>query len=49
MTEEQRKQVINALAEWIIDMCENGSTNDANIQILPEMVRALTELSKSGQ
>lgn len=36
MTEEQREQLINALAGWVLDVCKYASTDKVCIPVLPK-------------
>lgn len=48
MTEEQRKEVINALVEWVLDVLKNEAYADSLVSRVPEFVRTLITLSETN-
>lgn len=46
MTSEQKKEVIDALVDFIIRVSKGGTTSEKEVEVLPEVVSGLVAINR---
>ena len=47
MTKEKREKISEALADFIIRVLEDKTASERDVEVLPEVIKALIEFEKS--